>query len=205
MQRAHHGWFRLLASACLWTAAAGCHDLFNLDEHPQTFVDPASYFKTGDQAISAVNGIYQPLMTWDDWIDPAWQEVTCEGPDIFCPDWWAFGHLGAKTGTWFAGRTWTANYLVIRRANDVLGQLDRVSLDAALTTRLRGEAHFLRGYAYFELVRRYGAVPLRLTPYVPDGTYGDAARVPIERSEEHTSELQSRELISYAVFCLKKK
>src|SRR5216110_4138739 len=27
----------------------------------------------------------------------------------------------------------------------------------------------------------------------------------ISRSEEHTSELQSRELISYAVFCLKKK
>src|SRR5216110_4110162 len=28
---------------------------------------------------------------------------------------------------------------------------------------------------------------------------------PRSRSEEHTSELQSRELISYAVFCLKKK
>ena len=27
----------------------------------------------------------------------------------------------------------------------------------------------------------------------------------IRRSEEHTSELQSRETISYAVFCLKKK
>src|SRR5216110_1728752 len=27
-------------------------------------------------------------------------------------------------------------------------------------------------------------------------------RPPVERSEEHTSELQSRELISYAVFCL---
>src|SRR5437762_7523799 len=179
MNRARRGWLALLASACLCTGAAGCHDLFNLDEHPQTFVDPASYFKTGDQAIAAVNGIYQPLMTWDDWIDPAWQEVTCEGPDVFCPDWWAFGHLGAKTGTWFAGRTWTANYEVIRRANDVLGQLEHVTLDPALTTRLRGEAHFLRGYAYFELVRRYGAVPLRLTPYVPDGTYGDAPRVPI--------------------------
>ena len=181
MNRARRGWFTLLASACLWTGATACHDLFNLDEHPQTFVDPASYFKTGDQAIAAVNGIYAPLMTWDDWIDPAWQELTCEGPDIFCPDWWAFGRLGAKTGTWFAGRTWTANYQVIRRANDVLGQLDRVSLDSALEQRLRGEAHFLRGYAYFELVRRYGAVPLRLTPYVPDGTYGDAPRVPIEQ------------------------
>src|ERR1043165_10173396 len=34
----------------------------------------------------------------------------------------------------------------------------------------------------------------------------DASHTPeSERSEEHTSELQSRGLISYAVFCLKKK
>src|SRR5216110_2622647 len=31
------------------------------------------------------------------------------------------------------------------------------------------------------------------------------AKLAESRSEEHTSELQSRELISYAVFCLKKK
>ena len=31
------------------------------------------------------------------------------------------------------------------------------------------------------------------------------AEIGYERSEEHTSELQSRETISYAVFCLKKK
>src|SRR5216110_3893905 len=36
---------------------------------------------------------------------------------------------------------------------------------------------------------------------------GEDRRSPalVRRSEEHTSELQSRELISYAVFCLKKK
>src|SRR3546814_4229774 len=32
-----------------------------------------------------------------------------------------------------------------------------------------------------------------------------AARAPVGRSEEHTSELQSLMRISYAVFCLKKK
>src|ERR1043165_10133680 len=37
----------------------------------------------------------------------------------------------------------------------------------------------------------------------PAGHRDDAAR--LRRSEEHTSELQSRGLISYAVFCLKKK
>src|SRR3546814_10386415 len=34
---------------------------------------------------------------------------------------------------------------------------------------------------------------------------GHARRHPIERSEEHTSELQSLMRTSYAVFCLKKK
>src|SRR3546814_7169708 len=38
---------------------------------------------------------------------------------------------------------------------------------------------------------------------VDDG--GDAAALGVQRSEEHTSELQSLMRISYAVFCLKKK
>src|SRR5213594_4542679 len=44
---------------------------------------------------------------------------------------------------------------------------------------------------------------------VPAGQHDDESRrhraERAERSEEHTSELQSRTLISYAVFCLKKK
>ena len=35
-------------------------------------------------------------------------------------------------------------------------------------------------------------------------TMQDGAKIPMDRSEEHTSELQSHWLISYAVFCLKK-
>src|SRR5213594_5242210 len=38
-----------------------------------------------------------------------------------------------------------------------------------------------------------------------DGGGGDRSGYGRRRSEEHTSELQSRTLISYAVFCLKKK
>src|SRR3546814_3375373 len=36
-------------------------------------------------------------------------------------------------------------------------------------------------------------------------SHEDLGGVPVERSEEHTSELQSLMCISYAVFCLKKK
>src|SRR3546814_4338984 len=47
--------------------------------------------------------------------------------------------------------------------------------------------------------RRAGAVPGRV-----GGRHDDHARA-VDRSEEHTSELQSLMRISYAVFCLKKK
>src|SRR3546814_7902992 len=48
-----------------------------------------------------------------------------------------------------------------------------------------------------------GAVPGRDFLGVPDGV--SAEELTAERSEEHTSELQSLMRISYAVFCLKKK
>src|SRR3546814_8326090 len=38
-----------------------------------------------------------------------------------------------------------------------------------------------------------------------DDTYDFTVEIPADRSEEHTSELQSLMSISYAVFCLKKK
>src|ERR1043165_10042642 len=50
----------------------------------------------------------------------------------------------------------------------------------------------------FRSLGREGAVHVTPARAVP-------ACDPVERSEEHTSELQSRGLISYAVFCLKNK
>src|SRR3546814_4250945 len=48
------------------------------------------------------------------------------------------------------------------------------------------------------------ARPWRLRDHTPDEHAGDGGRDG-DRSEEHTSELQSLMRISYAVFCLKKK
>src|SRR3546814_5134360 len=61
--------------------------------------------------------------------------------------------------------------------------------------------------AFAALADGYGA-ELRLTRLRPSGRGADAwheLHLLPERSEEHTSELQSLMRISYAVFCLKKK
>src|ERR671925_1570798 len=47
--------------------------------------------------------------------------------------------------------------------------------------------------------------PARPAPAPDTAPQPTAAAPAARRSEEHTSELQSRETISYAVFCLKKK
>src|SRR3546814_3440615 len=70
-------------------------------------------------------------------------------------------------------------------AVDLVGELDlaRVDRPLALAAEHRGAA-------------RLGLEALRV---------GEVAEGAVDRSEEHTSELQSLMRISYAVFCLKKK
>ncbi|WP_210487013.1 RagB/SusD family nutrient uptake outer membrane protein [Rufibacter aurantiacus] len=54
----------------------------------------------------------------------------------------------------FVANTWMDSYRVINIANSVLANIDKV--DAAKKSRVEGEAKFLRGSMYFELVKLYG-------------------------------------------------
>jgi hypothetical protein len=55
---------------------------------------------------------------------------------------------------------WGSSYAGIRRANIFLANIHRVPIDSARHTNWRAEARFLRAMLYFELVKRYGGVPL---------------------------------------------
>lgn len=90
-----------------------------------------------------------------------------------------------NTGNWGLfynpeGSTWTNNYAGIRKANvflDLLQKVDWTYLKqgnaveynrrVTLTTMHRNEAHFLRAFFYFELIKRYGGVPLVKKTYDP--------------------------------------
>jgi hypothetical protein len=55
-------------------------------------------------------------------------------------------------------------YSQIRRINILLSEVDKGTLDEALKKRLKGEAYFFRAWRYWEMVKRYGGVPLILEP-----------------------------------------
>lgn len=55
-------------------------------------------------------------------------------------------------------------YQIIARANLILTLIDKVEFDATSKGNLKGQAQFLRSFAYFKLVQYFGKVPLHLTP-----------------------------------------
>ena len=64
----------------------------------------------------------------------------------------------------YIGRHFKSSYRVIADCNDLLDKIDGSGASDMLKTRAKAEAHFLRGMVYFNLVRAFGGLPLRLTP-----------------------------------------
>ncbi|WP_200940312.1 RagB/SusD family nutrient uptake outer membrane protein [Pedobacter sp. Leaf194] len=93
-----------------------------------------------------------------------------------------------KTNT-FVDNVWAAGYTAINDANNVIAAISKV--DAAKKNKVEGEAKFIRGAAYFDLVRLFGkayndgspttnpGVPIVLTPTttVTDASYVTRASV----------------------------
>jgi len=55
---------------------------------------------------------------------------------------------------------WNTMYQMISYSNTILARIDAVEMDEAVKMRIKGEAQFFRGYAYFALVRIFGDIPL---------------------------------------------
>src|SRR3546814_4690616 len=89
-----------------------------------------------------------------------------------------------------------------------LAVLKRLAGEADVIARTRGTAQVKRLWSACGLpdfqklgIEEHARMVLRLWRHLSEGN----GHIPQDRSEEHTSELQSLMRISYAVFCLKKK
>lgn len=56
------------------------------------------------------------------------------------------------------------DYQIVARTNQILSTIDDVEFDADAKNNIKGQALFLRAYAYYELARYFQSVPLHLTP-----------------------------------------
>jgi hypothetical protein len=159
-----------LVGAC----AAGilaCNDDKFLREQPFDFVGPGNFYRNEGDAIAAVNAVYASFInsTGDGYYGRNFTmlveyptEAVTSGRlggtnERSLPDNYALTPTHAYLNT-----VWNSAYGAINRANAVLDNVPGIDMNETTKQRILGEAKFLRALHYFNLVRMWGGVPLRV-------------------------------------------
>lgn len=168
-----------------------CHDDF-LTIFPETNLSSATFFKTESDFEQAVNGAYVPLRSIFN--DRSWLLGEMHSDNTYYARNVLFGATeqqediadfsipsdGGVTTNVHVTNQYRLDYQIIARTNQVLTTIDDVEFDADAKANLKGQALFLRGFAYFELARYFGRVPLHLTPV----TVRQEAALPLASEDE---------------------
>lgn len=158
---------RVIGLAFVAVFALGCSNF--LEKNPQGVETSEGFFQTTDQAIRAINGVYDAagwelsseVAEWvlgdicsDDAIKGGWG-------DGDHPEWLQLKYFQANSASNpTLGYQYRDSYIGIVRANRVIANVPGMDIDSALRVRIVGEAKFLRAHFYFNLVKVFGGVPL---------------------------------------------
>ena len=130
-----------------------------------------SYFKTAAELQNGVNAVYSSLrsaqLVGREWFflhDMRGGEAASGGAQLEAPRAELLNLASPANANSVMSDVWSGSYRMINRANLVLSKAPGVSDNTALRDRVVGEAKFLRGWAYFELVSQWGEVPLYTEP-----------------------------------------
>ena len=154
----------------LLSFATGCGEDY-LQEENRTSITQDNYFTSAAQAQSAVDGIYAQLRTFLDGyrygehpfvaIELLVGHATTLGQSDFNAE--LIAHTTGTNSPVFEN-VWVDLYNGVANANLAINRIPEVSMDEARKQALLGEAHFLRAFYYYYLVRLYGDIPLITEP-----------------------------------------
>ncbi len=145
-----------------------------LDEDIRSEQNYDNYFQTEDDLISLANGMFGGLISW------GW-----DGAGLFFNNYWVLQDLAsdncneAGTGLYYLDLSkftfdannealdwiWGQCYSVINTSNVLLKEVENMDgySSESVKNHLKGEAYFIRGMLYFELVKLFGGVPLQIS------------------------------------------
>lgn len=149
----------------------GCNDF--LTKLPEDAIVSENFFKNETEFEQAVNGAYAPLQPLFDGNDGDWSMTEWRSDNthfVFNIDNRGnflnelIATFGVNSTNGIIEDKWDNDYLIIARSNQLLASLGEIELDPEFESRVMGQALFLRAFAYFDLVKNYGGVPILLEP-----------------------------------------
>ncbi|MEL6275342.1 MAG: RagB/SusD family nutrient uptake outer membrane protein [Bacteroidota bacterium] len=137
-----------------------------LNQTNPNVITPASFYSTAEDARKAIIGTYSPLTdilyyTRMNVFATVYRSdlvngfATSERTDP--------GRFAAESNKNMVGWTWRPMWKIISRANAVLENVPAIEMDQSEKNAILGEAHYLRAFNYFHLVRFYRNIPLTTT------------------------------------------
>ncbi|MBO9619600.1 MAG: RagB/SusD family nutrient uptake outer membrane protein [Niabella sp.] len=141
-----------------------------LTEQSKSLIDRSNFYTTDQDAIAAVNAVYQSMRVDVVNFSPVYMQELMSDDGIVSPittvdanlklEYLSYDSRNANIKT-----LWSSAYQTIERANNVLAfATDSSKIRPAVIHRVCGEAKFLRAFYYFRLVQLFGGVPLMLEP-----------------------------------------
>ena len=152
-------------------AMTSCSDY--LDQAPKDKLSSDGFYATASQCEQGVLGVYSDLRYMSDYeylmlsevrSDNTWVETQPDGQRDYS-DLCTF-RATSSLGTFES--CWNAWYKVIYDANAALSKIPNTTFDNdAIKQQNLNEMHFIRGWAYFELARLFGNIPVITEPLSP--------------------------------------
>ncbi len=145
----------------LLLASSSCSDF--LDRDPLDQVSENTFYKTAAEANLGAMAMYSALQGVN-WHGKSWMiteipadNSTSGGND---PDFSPIDNFTISPDNGPNAEFWTEHFRLITLANQILKFVPAIDMDDAQKNALLGEAKFLRAFAYFDLARIYGDVPI---------------------------------------------
>ena len=161
---------RFLAALGAVSVVLACNDKQFLTEQPFDFIGPANFYRNSGDALAAINGVYADFInsTGDNYYGrnfvmlvehptEMWTSRLSATNERSQPDVYAIPVSHA-----YVQSVWASAYDAINRANSVLDHVPAIDMDTTLRKRIVGEAKFLLATHYFNLVRMFGGVPIKV-------------------------------------------
>jgi hypothetical protein len=138
-----------------------------LEKEPTDFVQPQDYFSSAADLNQALAGVYDPLGNEYLYASGLWFQFGNCNDESFYPN--SSNAFSAPmfyqydfTNNYVSG-LWEQCYVGIERANLLIENINRPTMDEKQRQAILGEALFLRGFYHFLLVSNFGDVPLKLS------------------------------------------
>ena len=148
-------------------ALSSCKKEFLQQNNPNA-ITVENYFKTENDVLLAVNGAYQSLRSSNTmgensglFTDERSDDAGRNDNQSNAGEPFQFNDFSLLPSNSYLKAHWLALYQSITRSNVILSNIDKVTFTTAANKNIySGEAKFIRAIMYFELVRKWGPVPL---------------------------------------------